>query len=60
MAVVRCDNGNFYDDAKYSACPHCEGDLPANPKRDIGDEMTVFGGTFSAPAAGRHLPSGAR
>lgn len=50
MAVVKCGKGHFFDDAKYAACPHCENDLPANPRRGISDEMTVFGA--AAPAAG--------
>lgn len=23
MAVVRCEKGHYYDDTKFSACPHC-------------------------------------
>lgn len=23
MAVVRCPRGHFYDDEKFSRCPHC-------------------------------------
>lgn len=23
MAIVRCDQGHFYDDRKFSLCPHC-------------------------------------
>lgn len=49
MAVVRCEKGHFYDDEKYPDCPHCGGDLPANPRRGLGDEMTVFGGALSSP-----------
>jgi len=29
MAIVQCENGHYFDDEKYSACPHCgdfEGD----------------------------------
>ena len=25
MNLVRCDNGHFFDQGKYAACPHCEG-----------------------------------
>ena len=24
MAVVKCENGHFYDDSKYESCPHCQ------------------------------------
>ncbi len=24
MAVIRCENGHFYDSGKYRKCPHCE------------------------------------
>ncbi|MDR3304682.1 MAG: FHA domain-containing protein [Clostridiales Family XIII bacterium] len=23
MAIVQCENGHYYDDAKYASCPHC-------------------------------------
>ncbi len=23
MAVVRCNQGHYYDDEKFSRCPHC-------------------------------------
>ena len=23
MAIVQCENGHYYDDEKYTACPHC-------------------------------------
>ena len=27
MAIIRCDNGHYYDNTKFSQCPHC-GVLP--------------------------------
>lgn len=37
MAVVKCENGHFYDNEKYSACPHCANQLDLAD----GDEHTV-------------------
>ena len=39
MAVVRCSKGHYYDDTKFSQCPHCgvlpaaEPEKPDKPKR---------------------------
>ena len=35
MAIVRCDMGHFYDESKYTSCPHCEGGME--------DDKTVSG-----------------
>lgn len=62
MAVVRCEKGHFYDDAKYPSCPHCENALPEKPRRGIADEMTVFGGALQAGGEARqqvHIDLGA-
>lgn len=24
MGIVRCENGHFYDDSRYTECPHCK------------------------------------
>ena len=35
MAVIRCSKGHYYDDTKFSQCPHC-GVLPAaEPELDL-------------------------
>ncbi|MDO5550607.1 MAG: hypothetical protein Q4F76_05505 [Lachnospiraceae bacterium] len=39
MAVVRCDKGHYYDDEKFTQCPHCgvlpvmQPEKPVKPKR---------------------------
>jgi hypothetical protein len=33
MAIARCPNGHYYDDAKFSSCPHCSV-FGANPRPD--------------------------
>jgi hypothetical protein len=33
MSLVICENGHYYDNAQYAACPHC-----ANP---VNDDVTV-------------------
>lgn len=46
MAVVRCDSGHYYDDEKFSRCPHCgiftNINLGSNDQRTgQNDERTV-------------------
>jgi hypothetical protein len=36
MATVRCDNGHYFDDRKYTNCPHC----PAIGLRDVNIQGT--------------------
>ena len=31
MAIIRCDKGHYYDNTKFSQCPHC-GVLPVMEK----------------------------
>ncbi|MDL2217616.1 FHA domain-containing protein [Christensenellaceae bacterium OttesenSCG-928-M15] len=40
MAVIRCENGHFFDGAKYEECPHCKNPLPKN-RQGLADAMTV-------------------
>ena len=32
MAIVKCENGHYYDDVKYAACPHCGGSIGEDDK----------------------------
>lgn len=50
MAIIKCSKGHFYDDAKYSQCPHCgilsEDDdavtvSMASQRRESDDDKTV-------------------
>ena len=48
MAVVRCPNGHYYDDQKFSRCPHCGifanmdlNQMKGGSKRKENDEKTV-------------------
>ena len=40
MAVIKCNNGHFYDDAKFEVCPHCAKERNGNAL-DFADEKTV-------------------
>lgn len=41
MAVVKCKSGHFYDDTKYSTCPHCNKGLRSMNKEDFEDDLNV-------------------
>lgn len=51
MAVIRCQNGHFYDDQKFSKCPHCgiftnmeqsdEKTVAMKPAKTDDDQKTV-------------------
>lgn len=45
MAVVKCKAGHFYDDTKYSTCPHCSNGLKVMKKEafedDLDEERTI-------------------
>ena len=34
MAISQCSNGHFYDDIKYSTCPHCGGSMTSDKNED--------------------------
>ena len=34
MAIVRCEKGHYYDDTKFSSCPHCGVRLSAFPSEE--------------------------
>lgn len=55
MAVVRCEQGHFYDDEKYSQCPHCSNPLLRSSRRDLDDQQTVFGAQLSEQAMRQHV-----
>lgn len=40
MPVVRCVNGHFYDDNKFSECPYCN--VGVQGQRTIGDQVTQY------------------
>ena len=44
MAVIKCANGHYYDDAKYQQCPHCQrndSNRESSDGFDIGENKTV-------------------
>ena len=56
MAIIRCDMGHFYDNGKFSTCPHCEsfiggmddvktvsGDVAERMFRAAGRQVVDFG-----------------
>lgn len=48
MAVVRCGQGHYYDDEKFSRCPHCG--IFKNLKLDDGPETENDGKTVAYPS----------
>lgn len=51
MAVVRCEQGHFYDGEKFPSCPHCQ--TPPPRRRPLGDALTEYRPRAAAPAAER-------
>ena len=44
MAIIRCEKGHYFDETKFSKCPHCGVVLkPSNekPKEEIRESLTV-------------------
>ena len=39
MGVVRCVKGHYYDDVKFSECPHCKNGLNKVRKETYADWM---------------------
>lgn len=37
MAIIRCDKGHYYDNTKFSQCPHC-GVLPILEQEQVQEE----------------------
>lgn len=47
MAVIKCGRGHYYDDEKYSECPHCQHQPMEGPRRELEEEHTLFGSAIS-------------
>lgn len=47
MAVVRCSQGHYYDDEKFSRCPHCGIFAGVEEKKDKGIEKKGFFSAFT-------------
>jgi len=56
MAVERCVNGHFYDNAKFSECPHCKNELPVNTRMGLNEGKTMFGPSIPDVAAAAMRP----
>ncbi|MDO5346300.1 MAG: FHA domain-containing protein [Lachnospiraceae bacterium] len=48
MKLTKCANGHFYDEEKYSSCPHCSGGAGNGGYGDMTTESLVFPGTAGA------------
>ena len=63
MNLVKCANGHFYDESRYSECPHCDGGAIRNDNMTMpvmhnpgGDAVTTdFSGALSDQAQGVSL-----
>ena len=42
MAVLRCENGHFYDNSKSPECPHCKMESPFVTRQELNDGKTVY------------------
>lgn len=42
MAVVKCNNGHFYDSIKYGECPHCSNGVNKVRKETFVDDIDKF------------------
>ncbi len=51
MAVLRCEQGHFYDGEKFSECPHCKN--PPSKRRPLAEQMTEYHPSSPPPRAGR-------
>lgn len=49
MAVICCAKGHYYDNEKFSECPHCKQQAASPQKRILNDELTVLGLSGSSP-----------
>jgi len=51
MAVTRCENGHFFDNAKSQDCPHCRSDLQTDFRQELNEGKTVFGQLNTVPTS---------
>ena len=61
MAVLRCENGHFYDNAKFSDCPHCNKtetpkvtfapEAQNDMRQELNEGRTAYLPSASAPAS---------
>ena len=42
MAVIRCNQGHYYDNEKFSRCPHCGIFAGVGEKKNKGEENKGF------------------
>jgi len=42
MAILKCDNGHFYDNAKFPECPHCSGEASQITRQELNEGRTMF------------------
>ena len=60
MNLVKCQNGHFYDESRYSKCPHCDAGAVRNDNltvpvvRNAGSDSVTT--DFSGAAAGSEPP----
>lgn len=47
MAVIRCNQGHYYDNEKFSRCPHCGIFAGVKEKKNKGEENKGFFSPFS-------------
>lgn len=50
MAIVRCSKGHYYDNAKFSQCPHCGIFAGDNDEKTVAMPMEPAAHAASAPA----------
>jgi len=51
VAIVRCEKGHFYDDIKYSKCPHCGVSINLNTQSKLTGGFDIREGLTQAKQA---------
>jgi len=51
MAILRCENGHFYDDSRQPECPHCVKESSTVTRQELNEGMTMhLSAAGAAPA----------
>ena len=52
MAVLRCENGHFYDNARHTECPHCVKEPSTVTRQELNESRTMFLPPDQDPSSG--------
>ena len=58
MAILRCENGHFYDDSKQPGCPHCVKEASTVTRQELNEGLTMhLSATGNTPVATGNKPA---